>query len=206
MADEDNASYMTYPNQVDNTRREFASIASLLSKSQDLLPVLRREFRGEVLKQYEDGFIESVQTSKPIFVEVDFETNKAKKIKVKYKDGTEAEIYRINEEAVEEILSMLKFLGLNQITPMTNVDEETVLDDLREFEMKLAALLAQKQKGWGLDKELMPILMTKIKTIVQDARYMCVNGSTIKAIQKAVSRVEHSYEGDNKKRSASPYG
>jgi hypothetical protein len=32
----------------------------------------------------------------------------------------------------EPILSMLKFAGLNQITPITNIDEQNVLDDLKE--------------------------------------------------------------------------
>jgi len=44
-----------------------------------------------------------------------------------------------------------------------------------------------KQREWGIDKELLQIMQLKIKTIVQDARYMCCNGSTIKAIQKQYS-------------------
>ena len=40
----------------------------------------------------------------------------------------------------------------------------------------------------------------KIKTIIQDARYLACNGNTIKAIQKTVQRVEQSYEGDLKPR------
>ena len=100
---------------------------------------------------------------------------------------------------------MLKFMGLNNITRLTNVDEKTVLADLLEFEAKLAAVLCLKQKAWGIDKELLPTTMTKIKTIVQDARYMCVNGSTLKAIQKTVQRIESFSEGTPRGRSSGPY-
>jgi len=62
-----------------------------------------------------------------------------------------------------------------------------ILADLLEFECKLASLLMLKQREWGIDKELLQIMQLKIKTIVQDARYMCCNGSTIKAIQKQYS-------------------
>jgi len=125
---------------------------------------------------------------------------------VKYKSGEEKEIFIPNDEAIEEILSMLKSMGLNQITFMTNLDEKTILDDLKEFECKLAGILALKQKMWGIDKELLPMLQTKIKTIVQDARYQACNGSTLKAIQKTVQRVEQAWEGDKGgKGKSSPY-
>ena len=51
-----------------------------------------------------------------------------------------------------------------------------------------------KQKEWGMDKEMLPMIQSKIKTIVQDARYQCVNGSTLKAIQKTVQRVEQAID------------
>ena len=105
------------------------------------------------------------------------------------------------------MLSILKSMGINQLTLLTNLDENTILDDLREFECKLAALLALKQKDWGIDKELLPMIQTKIKTIVQDARYQACNGSTLKAIQKTVQRIEHFQEGMEKKHfmKKSPY-
>lgn len=193
----------SYPNQ--DVSRALASIAGLLRETDNLLPILRREFRGEATMQYEDGGVESVQISKPLFVHLDYVTGKPIKKMVKYRNATK-EIYLPNEEAIEEVLSMLKFMGLNKITTLTNLDEGTILDDLKEFECKLASVLMLKQKEWGLDKELLPTTMTKIKTIVQDARYMCCNGSTIKAIQKTVQRIESFSEGDKKGRSAGPYG
>lgn len=198
----DNQGVASYANQ--EVGKALASIAGLLRESDNLLPILRSEFKGEATMQYEDGSVENVQVSKPLFVRTDFKTNKPLKIIANYRNGAK-EIYVVNEEAVEEVLSMLKFMGLNKITSLTNLDEKTILEDLKEFECKLAAVLMLKQKSWGLDKELLPTTMTKIKTIVQDARYMCCNGSTIKAIQKTVQRIENFQEGDRKGRGVGPY-
>ena len=100
---------------------------------------------------------------------------------------------------------MLKFMGMNKITLLTNIKEGMILDDLKEFECKFASVLTLKQKEWGIDKELLPMIMSKIKTIVQDARYMACEGNTIKAIQKTVQRVESYYEGDGKNKRRGPY-
>lgn len=198
----DTTGVASYANQ--DSTKALASIAELLRETERLLPILRSEFKGEATVQYEDGGIEHVQISRPMFIEIDFKTNKPIKIIKKYRSG-EKEIYVANDEAIEHILSMLKFMGLNQITSLTNLSEKTILEDLKEFECKLAAVLMLKQKEWGIDKELLPTTMTKIKTIVQDARYMCCNGSTIKAIQKTVQRIETYSEGQTKGRSSGPY-
>jgi len=195
---------VSYPNQSDEGKA-LASIASILNQTDNLLPILRREFRGEASMQYEDGSMEYIQILKPMFVRVNQETQEPLRQKVKYKTGEIKEIYLPNDEAIEEILSMLKFMGLNKITMMTNIDEKTILQDLLEFECKLAAVLGLKQKEWGIDKELMPMIQSKIKTMVQDARYMCCNGSTIKAIQKTVQRIEQFSEGEKSTRKLSPY-
>jgi len=189
--------------------KSLASIASLLKESLTLLPLLRREFRGEVMQQYEDGGFAYIQIFKPLFIKINVETELPLKQKVKYKDNSGAEyvkeIFIPNDEAIEEVLSILKFMGLNQVTLLTNLDENTILDDLREFECKLAAILCLKQKRWGIDKQDLPLLQSKIKTIVQDARYQACNGSTLKAIQKTVQRVEQFIENDGTKSKRSPY-
>jgi len=200
--DDTNQGVASYANQ--DVGKALASIASLLREADNLLPIIRSEFKGEATIQFDDGAVENVQISRPMFVKVDFKTGKPIKKIVKYRSG-EKEIYVVNDEAIEEILSMLKFMGLNQITSLTNIDERTILEDLKEFECKLAAVLMLKQKSWGIDKELLPTIMTKIKTIVQDARYMCCKGSTIKAIQKTVQRIETFSEGQQKKRAGGPY-
>ena len=192
----------SYANQ--DAGKALASIAGLLREADNLLPILRSEFKGEATIQFDDGAVEEVQISKPLFIRLDYKTNKPLKVMKNYRSGAK-EIYVTNEEAVEEILSMLKFMGLNKITSLTNLGEKNILEDLKEFECKLAAVLMLKQKEWGLDKELLPTTMTKIKTIVQDARYMCCNGSTIKAIQKTVQRIESFSEGDKKGRRSGPY-
>lgn len=192
----------SYANQ--DIGKALASIAGLLRESDNLLPILRSEFKGEATVQYDDGEIENVQVSKPMFIKIDYKTNKPRKIIKEYRSGSK-EIYIANDDAIEHVLSMLKFMGLNKITSLTNLSEKTILEDLKEFECKLAAVLMLKQKEWGIDKELLPTTMTKIKTIVQDARYMCCNGSTIKAIQKTVQRIESYSEGTGKGRGSGPY-
>ncbi len=200
-------STFAYPSQLQDAKEAIASLTKLLLESSKTITVLRRELRGEGLYQAEDGSATWVQVSKPTFVVVDALSGKPIREDYTMPDGTIKKVYLVNDEAIDEILSMLKSMGMNQITPLTNLDENTILDDLREFECKLAALLALKQKSWGIDKELLPMLHSKIKTMVQDARYQCCEGSTIKALQTTVSRIESITEGDKapKKISSSPY-
>jgi hypothetical protein len=192
------------PNESD---KALASIATLLRESTNTLPILRREFRGESLHQYPDGMQSYIQTVKPMFIKTDIITEKPLMQEIDMRDFNgdiiRKKIYVANDEAIEEVLSMLKFMGLNQITLLSNIDEGTVLDDLKEFEMKLAAILMLKQKEWGIDKELLPMVQSKIKTIVQDARYQAVEGSTLKAIQKTVQRVEQAIDRSGDRRT--PY-
>jgi len=139
MVEQNNNSGVTsYANQ--EAGKALASIAGLLRESDNLLPILRSEFKGEATVQYDDGGVENIQISKPMFVVIDFKTNKPVKIMKKYRDGTR-EIYVTNDEAIEEVLSMLKFMGLNKITSLTNLNEKTILADLKEFECKFAAVL-----------------------------------------------------------------
>lgn len=202
----------TYPNQINDAEKSLASLSKLLLESSKTLSTLRREFRGEALQQYADGSTTYIQVSKPVFIRMDNETEKPIRKMVKYPDGEggfiEKEVYIPNDEAIEEILSMLKFAGVNQITPITSIGEPNIMDDLKEFECKLAATLCLKQKEWGIDKELLPMIQFKIKTIVQDARYMCCQGAILKALQTSVQRVEQAWEGERGGRrmaSASPY-
>jgi len=50
--------------------KALASIAGLLREADNLLPILRSEFKGEATVQYDDGSIEHVQISKPMFVTI----------------------------------------------------------------------------------------------------------------------------------------
>lgn len=193
--------------QMQEAMQGMASLTKILLETANYLNILRREFRGEALHQGDDGSSTWIQVTKPVFIKVDFKTNKPIMIKQKMPNGETKEIYATNDEAIEEILSMLKFAGINQISPIGYNTENNYLDDLREFECKLAVVLGLKQKEWGIDKELLPMYQFKIKTIVQDARSMSVKGGTLKALITSVQRVEQMIEGDKttKKGGASPY-
>ena len=198
---------VSYPDQLRNQAEQIVSTVKMLAEIPKSIATLRRTFRGEALYQGDDGTNQWIQIVKPAFVKLDPYTRQPLKNKIKMPDGEEREVYLPNDEAIEEILSQLFFMGMNQITTLTNLDENTVLDDLREFECKLSALLCLKQVQWGLDKALMPIQMQKIKTIIQDSRYLCVNGSTMKALTQQVSRIEQILKGGKKlkKLNPSPY-
>lgn len=184
------------PSQLQEATANMASLTKLLVEVSNALISLRREFRGEALYQGDDGSSQWIQISKPSFVRVDFLSGHPLKRKAKMPWGELKLIYIPNDEAIDEILSMIKFAGVNQITPISFNSEDNYQDDLREFECKLAAVLALKQKEWGLDKELLPMIQYKIKTLVQDVRSMSVGGATLKALQTTVQRVEQMIEGD----------
>jgi len=188
------------PGQLQSVADAMSSLTKLLLEVSNQLISLRREFRGEALFQTEDGGTHWIQISKPAFVVIDFKSGEPIKKVVKMPWGEEKEVYIPNDEAIDEILSMLKFAGVNQISPIGHNTEDNYMDDLREFECKLAGVLCLKQKEWGLDKELLPMIQFKIKTIVQDVRSMSVKGQTLKALQTTVQRVEQMIEGGDMRR------
>ena len=191
---------VSYPDQLRSSMEQIVSTTKLILEIPKSISTLRRVFRGEALYQSEDGSSQWVQIVKPVFVILDVNTRKPIKQEIKDPNGEEREIFIPNDEAIEELLSQLYFMGVNPITALTNLDENTILDDLKEFECKLAGLLTLKQVNWGLDKAYMPMVMTKIKTVVQDIRYMCVNGGTLKALTQQVSRIENIMEGEKNKK------
>ena len=178
----------TYPNQLGELSNAVSSLTKLLLESSNTLSVLRRELRGEGLIELEDGRTQWVQVCKPVFVKVNNITEEPMKQKVKIA-GEEREIFVPNDEAIEEILSIFSSMGLNKVTPLTNLKEDTILDDLRIFGCKLAACLCLKQKEWGLDKEMLPMTMTKIYTMIQDARYQAREGTVLRALTTTVQRI-----------------
>jgi len=199
MTQQEQTNNYAYPSQIQDVEKTMTSMVKLLLSGTDTLISLRREFRGEALWQGPDGTSHWIQVTKPLFLKMDPQTGKPIKIKVKMPWGDEEEKFVANDEAIEEILSNLKFAGINQITAIAGIDENNYLDDLKEFECKLAATLTLKQKEWGIDKELMPLLQFKIKTIVQDSRSLALEGRTLKALQTTVQRVEQMIEDRNKK-------
>jgi hypothetical protein len=187
---------VSYPDQIRDQAQQIASTIKMLMEIPKSISTLRRVFRGEALYQSDDGTTEWIQVVKPMFIKLDPYTRQPITQFKSLPNGEKRNVFLPNDEAIEEILSQLFFMGMNDITPLTNLDENNVLDDLKEFECKLAGILCLKQVAWGLDKAYMPMIQTKIKTIVQDARYLCVNGGTMKALTQQVSRIENVLEGD----------
>jgi len=196
---------IVYPDQIKDLTNQLYSVVKILAEIAQALSNMRRVFRGEVYWQDEKGQSYWVQMVKPVFVKVDFLSGKPIKKKEKMPWGEEKEVFLPNDEAIEEVLSMLSFMGINQITPITNLSEDNILDDLKEFEIKLAALVCLKQKEWGLDKELYAMTITKIKTLVQDVRYMARQGTTLKTMQQNLQRIEQVIEGDKKRTISQPF-
>ena len=199
----DTSRNLSYPDQLRDQTQQLVSTIKLLAEIPKSISTLRRVFRGEALFQSDGGKTEWIQVVKPMFIRLDPITRKPLKQTVLI-NNEEVETYIPNDEAIEEILSELYFMGVNQITPITFLDEDTILDDLKEFECKLAGVLMQKQVSWGLDKALMPMIMMKIKTIIADIRFMCRNGITLKALTQSVSRIEQVLEQTQNKK-ANPY-
>ena len=198
---------LAYPDQLRGHVQQLVSTIKMISEIPKSIATLRRTLRGEALYQADDGSSQWIQVVKPAFVKLDPLTRQPLRQTKLLPTGETKDLYIPNDEAIEEILSQLFFMGMNQIFPLTNLDENTVIDDLREFECKLSALLCLKQVDWGMDKSLMPMTMSKIKTIVQDARYLCVEGTTMKALTQQVSRIEQVLEGgaDRIRKNPSPY-
>ena len=196
----------SYPSQIQDAQKAMSNLVTLLTEVTNVLVSLRRELRGEALWQDEAGNPYWIQVTKPAFVKMDFKLNKPIKIKKMMPWKEEVDVYLPNDEAIEEILSQLKSVGVNQITAISGISQDNYLDDLKEYECKLAAVLCLKQKEWGIDKELLPMLQTKLKTVIQDARSLALEGRTLKALQTTVQRVEHMMEETRKKKEApSPF-
>lgn len=203
-----NRGSVTYPGQLAQISNTINAISNIVLNNGKVLLELRRMFRGEAMFQTKEGENFWMQVSKPTFFRVDQLTQKPMMQEILHPvTKKKVKVYIPNDEAIDEILSELQFMGINAITPLTNLSDDNILDDLREFEIKLAGLLAQKQKLWGLDKQLLPMIQSKIKTIVQDVRYMACEGGTIKAMQSTIQRMEHIYEGEKngKRMGVSPY-
>lgn len=183
------------------------SISKILTAIKNWPVTLRRKFNGESLYHDKEGNPSWVQTNKPSFVRVDYDTSKPLKVMKKMPWGAVEELFVVNDEAVDEIISMMEFMGINEINPVGFNTPDNYLDDLKEFECKLAALLALKQKEWGIDKELLPMLHQKIKTIVQDVRSLSVNGKLLKQIATNTQRVEQYIQNDGQggRKNFTPY-
>lgn len=206
---EENRGNIVYADQLNQAANQLNSIVKMINDIPTTLPQIRRIFRGESLYQDESGGSYWVQMVKPRFVKINLITGepyKEKKVMPWKVNGINEvkEVYIPNDEAIEEVLTMLSFMGVNQITPITALNEDDIVDDLREFEIKLSSLLTLKQKEWGIDKEVRPMVFQEIKTLIQDIRYMARAGQTLKRLTEQVQKMEQVLY--NKKKEVSPYG
>ena len=138
-----------------------------------------------------------------MFVRTNIKTEQPIKIKFTAQNGKEIENYQPHDEAIEEILSLIKMCGLNQVTPLGTTDDAEMNLDLYEFESRLSILLTLKRKEWGIDKSLRPMVYKKIKQQVQDARSLQVNGRVLKSLTQTVKHIENVQIGERKTRT--PY-
>ena len=155
------------------------------------------------MNQKDDGTNNWFQISKPLFVRTNVKTEEPLMEEVESPSGKKVKIYIAHDEAIEEILSLIKMCGLNQVTPLGTTDDKEMNLDLYEFESRLSILLTLKRKEWGIDKALRPMVYKKIKQQVQDARSLQINGRVLKSLTQTVKHIENVQIGEKKTRT--PY-
>lgn len=187
------SSYQTPYNSGNDQQEEGKQLIQVLTAHEPILQLIRQELRGEQLYESDKGERFWIQVDRPMFLTLDQFNKPLKRVNPK----TGKEEYVPNDDAINEIISTLKAAGLNPITPLTSLKEETILADLLEIESKLIVLLAIKRQEWGIDKAQYPLLIGKLKTLIQDARYRAKDGIVLKALRTVTSRLEQT--NDNKK-------
>jgi len=179
------------PSQVaDDLREDSFQIVKVLTEHDGFLQIIRSEMRGEQYWEEDDGNRSWVQVDKPMFVKLDKNNEPLKVLNPK----TKRKEYLCNDEAINEVISILKSCGLNPITPLTNISKEEIREDLLELECKIAMLLAVNRKKWGLNKAEYPMAVGKLKVMIKDARYRALDGTVLRALRTMTTRMEQSSE------------
>ena len=192
-----------YNNFTSGLRKDLEDTNQLLhviSDNKDFFERMKLDLYGQQPYTDEQGNTFYIQVDKPFFVVLD-ENDQPKKIPCPYRKNVMVDL----ENAINSILTMLKFSGLNHISPFTNLTEEEITDDLMEIESKLAVLLANKRKKWGLDIAEYPIAVSNLKTIIKDARYRPLNGNILKAIRSVTQRIERALDSMPNKKGGQQY-
>ncbi len=183
------------PSALGDDLKESLQLIKVLTEHDNFLNIVRRELMGVQLYQEESGETYWVQVDKPRFVKLNKEN---KPIKV-FNKKTNREEYVCNDDAVNEIINLLKMCGLNPVTPVTNIPEEEIRADLFEMESKLAVLLTLKRKEWGIDKSAYPVVVGELKVLIKDARYRAKDGVVLKALRTITTRMEQTRDDTRNK-------
>lgn len=162
----------------------------VLTDHEDTLDILKNQLRGELAFQDKDGEKYMMQVDKPMFVMLD-ENNKP--IMVKNPRNGKLQ-YVACDEAINFVMHTLKLCGLNPVSPMTTIDENEIRADLLAVESKLAVVLVNKRKAWGIDKAEYPLVLENLKVLIKDARYRAKDGIVLKALRTITSRIEQAQE------------
>jgi len=162
-----------YPSQVYGFQ-ESDQILKIVLENEDLLQLLEHELRGEVYESDEDHPMGGCWIKK-------------------YNPIIES------EEGISEILRMLRFMGLNKVSLLTNLDSEQINEKLKVFEMKLADLLFLKRKEWGIQKDNLAMTYNMIWSIVEDAYFRAKDGNLVKTLRTVYQKTDYSQEDKSKK-------
>lgn len=151
------------------SQKEYETLLKILLESEDLISLIDHEFRGEVL------IIKRDEKTGELF-EV-WETKRKPIIN--------------NNSAIEDIIRILRFMGLNKVSLLTNIDDRVLNNKLRDFEHRLADLFFLKRKDWNMVKEEMPINYSMIVSIVEDAIYRAKDGGLLKVMRSNFQMQEY---------------
>ena len=154
-------------------QRESDQLLKTVLENEDLISLLEHEFRGEIFmfdKENPDGAW--IKKHKPIIE---------------------------SEDGINEVLRMLRFMGLNKVSLLTNLDHNQINSKLATFEYKLADILFLKRRQWGIDKESMPMIYQMIISIVEDAMFRAKDGNLIKTFRTVYQHQEYEQMDKTKK-------
>ena len=183
------------PSSLEDEGDQLKQLVEVLTQHEKFLQVLKMELRGEQLYESSEGERYWIQTDKPMFIKMDKEN---KPIRVLNKKTGKTE-YICNDDAINEVINIVKMCGANPISPMTVINDEEIRADLFEMESKIAVLLFNNRKKWGIAKSEYPIYVGKLKIILKDARYRAKDGIALKALRTMTSRIEQSSEAQRNK-------
>lgn len=158
------------PSQV-YQQREADNVLRTLLENEDLINLLEHEFKGEVMVVINDE-PRWIQKHKPIIG---------------------------NSDGINEVLRILRFMGLNKVSLLTSLDFNQINEKLRTFEYKLADLMFLKRQAWEINKEELPMIYHMIISIVEDAIFRAKDGQLIKTIRSTFQRQETEHQDKTKR-------